>query len=243
MPLPLSLRRSALTAPSGALGVYLLLGALVVFMSVGALLPAQLALLPGDDIRESLLQEKDIGKEDLLAFISSREAASIWVATGNVLGDKAMGELKMAQKAGVTSDEGKIYLQAALQDQKKALARAPASPYDWVRLSYLLWISNGPSKEVVSALSRSFKADPYESTLLWVRLEMAVNLWDLLDPETKAFMPSYIQAFWSTHPQKLAYFALEKHAIGLIENALSSKPDALRQFNATLDDIAKKKDE
>lgn len=105
----------------------------------------------------------------------------------------AQVQLLRAQRIGVTSLRAQQLATQAVRDLRVALAAAPADTHAWMRLAvahYLLQ-EQAPAARALAMSLRTAKSD---AALLAMQFDLAVIVWDELDPAARALVAERLNA-------------------------------------------------
>lgn len=207
-------------------GLLLLSGTLLGLAAIT--LPARLALLPGDGVREAVFAGHASGRQELENLTYTRQQALAWRITGETLSDLALADFERARRGPPDPQ----FLRKAQDEQEQALQRAPADPYGWTRLVALRLMRDGPSAQAAEAWRLSFSVASYEPRLSLARVTLAMGLDDHLNAEDRARLPSLIRESWKQNSKATAQAAKVYHFTALAEEALREDRDAYRQLQA-----------
>lgn len=201
--------------------IYACVGVALMLLA-GAVVPlvARLILLPADSVREALLEARPVAEADLAQFRSTRFRVLPFFKNNEILNDLALVAMTRAEQAGVAKPEARPWLDEARRWQQAALIASPADTYGWARLAYIHLELSGPSRAAAAALEQSMATGPFEPQLMLTRLKTAFLLYDFLDAETKAQLPSVLRASWHFAPELVAKAAREGHFQSALRDAI-----------------------
>lgn len=126
--------------------------------------PVRLIHLRGDGVREALVGRKVVTGDQLNLFEQTRTTTLGWHETAGAWTDLAMGAMSR-----------KDYLKVR-EREERALALAPANPYGWAALAYVLLQTEGPTTRAKEALRLSVLTGPQERKLASSRRNIAKRL-------------------------------------------------------------------
>lgn len=215
-------KRSAKTLPF-ALTCYGLILIAITFQTLGA----HCVLLSNNNVRQRILNGKDITSEDMASYETAQKRALHWLPGTEIMDELAATSLIKARQFPT---EANNTLKEALVWQRSSLALAPANTYGWTRLAYLHLITEGPSPIAAAALALSLETGPYEPSIMLTRVTMAIAMLDIIDDDTRARLPPMIRAAWEHEPGQLTETARREKFISLVDDALQNDPAALAQF-------------
>lgn len=202
-------------------------------------LGARLMMLPGDEVRQAFLEDKQsVANKELAAWARTRERALFFGRTSGIASDLSMITLEQAMRKGLNPATAKDDIENAIQWQEKALAKAPADSYGWSQLAYMRLITEGPTERAAWALTNAIDTNPFEPWLMVSRINMALRLYDKLGPDMKSSLPSMIRAAWSWDAYELSEAAIKNHYTALVEQALDGDEEKLEKFRDYLKEHA-----
>jgi len=193
-------------------------------------LAARLVLRAGDEIQLSILQGNSVSDEDLTTLAAGRRAISSWFHLNAAYNDLALSSL---ERSGRVTDkiQAANLLKEAVAWQYKALFVSPADPYGWYRLSYLYFVTEGPSQRAAGAWKQSLNAASYEPRLLVTRVQMAMSLGNVIDTETRSQLPRMVREAWDEDPDLLLRTARDGSFLSFVESSLADDAESLEQFH------------
>ncbi|MDD3288756.1 MAG: hypothetical protein PHX43_07125 [Alphaproteobacteria bacterium] len=194
--------------------------AVVILVMASPALVARIILLPGNSVREDLLNNQKVLDADIAKLISSREKVMPWFENSEILNDLALAYLAKANNDGLVGVAAANNVNLALKFQKKALEDSPADTFGWARMSYLLMLTKAPSQEAAHALALSMDAGPYEPRLLLSRISAAMLLFDFLDEDAKARLPTLLRESWRLNRRRTEDAARKGHFTEALDAAL-----------------------
>jgi len=169
-------------------GLSLLVG-LVLLVPAVPLLVSNLAMAPGDWVLKRIRYHQHVDAKAISLLGDTREQALTWWQQGSTWTDFG---LAMGLRANHTHKDRHALLQKARAATTQGLALAPANPYAWFRLARLRLELDGETPAAARSVSLALATGPYESTLLWPKLETGLRVWDELDANDHATLKSLI---------------------------------------------------
>jgi hypothetical protein len=215
-------------------------GAFVLFVG-GALLvlavqtlPARLVALPGEGLRDKVLDDASFSDSDFSTFVSARAHSVSLRPTAEYLEELAAATTARATEAGASQDEADRFFNQATADQTAALQLEPADSYGWSQMAFLDMQKPNTLPKAASELRLSIATAPYEPGLMPSRLDMMMSLHDYLTPAEQQQIPAVARAAFDVDPQSVASEAQSHNYANTIEDALANDGDALKKFQALL---------
>lgn len=197
---------------------------------------ARLLLVPGDEIRASLLEERAVAEADLERLEKSRLRVLGWFPASTGFNDLVLIALQRAGKA--QGERAKGFFAEAEGWQCKGLQAAPADPYGWFRLAYLyIMADGGPSARAAAAWQQSVAVAPFEPRLMVARVHMGMTHEAFLDADAKALIPRLIRGAVEQDIDTLARNAKAGNYISTIQEALANDPALLKWFQGKLSEL------
>jgi hypothetical protein len=172
-------RKSAsphLATKLAATALSLLLAGLLLCLSVPRLI-AELALLPGNPVLDTIKQGDPPSDKDLETLVASRERALAWTESGRIRADLAFAQQLLAQQEVGGGVRYRQLVAQATQSLRAGLAEAPADAYGWTMLAHAAIAADEPSSRIVPLLQMAIRTAPVEPDLVFARLELCFILW------------------------------------------------------------------
>ncbi len=213
--------------------------ALMLFLFSLSSVSARFLMLSGDPVRLALLEGETLDAASLDRLESSRLRVVRWFSPASVAGDLAVLSLQRAQ--GAATEEKKEAFLGAEKWQRTGLSNAPADPYGWFRLAFLLYRTEGSSVQAAKAWAQSLDAAPYEPRLSFARLQMAMQLDPFLDNNARRHVPVLIRSLVKDDPEALAIAALARAYVSVVEEALVNEDVDLKAFREQVSKLLIKK--
>lgn len=184
-------------------------------------------------------QPAELQPEQLASIAASRRRALDWIDDGDVYGDMALALLldlaKRQEAAGQAApSQGEASeLRAILE---KSLARAPTNPHGWTQLAYASALSQASTDRVISLLTMSLYTGPYEPRLVFPRLRLLLDAWDVLTSDQRDLVFRQARFAWDVSRVRLVELAtpMEKAKVNVIRVALAQDPSNLASFERRL---------
>lgn len=199
---------------------------------------ASLVSAGGEPVIRKIQKQEPVTVEELADVISAQEHGLFWVSDAGMEAPLGLAHLLTAEKLPRDDPQVGIHLQAALQDLRASLGRAPANPYPWTLLAYAEFLRSGAwTPEAVVALRMSLLTGPYEPRLLWSRLRLSLLAWDNLGESDQRLVEQQIRFAWDQDPKDLARLAVDLNRVNLVRAALEQVPDAPAAFEEALSQV------
>lgn len=141
--------------------------------------------------------------------------------------------LAAARRQGLASPEGSADLQAALQDQIMALARAPGDADGWGRVAYARYALRR-LPEAVQAWRLSYVMGPYDPPQMPQRTAAGIALWRYMDLPARDAMRLLLLQHRAWDASGLAEMIHRYGAEALVRQSLARDPEALRDIESRL---------
>lgn len=122
----------------------------------------------------------------------------------------------------------------SIRSAKAELARAPANPAAWTRLSLALYLKLGGSTEMADALRMSIVTGPYDRNLVFVRLELCFRAWRWCSPGNRKLIQQQIRFAVRQSPENLARITRTPALRGTVRSALVESAKDLSRFESAL---------
>lgn len=184
-------------------------------------------------------QPAELEPEQLERVAASRRRALDWIDDGAVYADMALALLldlaKRDEEAeGASPPQAEVAELVAILE--KSLARAPTNPHGWTQLAYASVLSKASSGRVISLLTMSLYTGPYEPRLVFPRLRLLLDAWDLLSSEQRDLVLRQARFAWDVSRVRLVELAtpMEKAKVNVIRVALAQDPANLASFERRL---------
>jgi hypothetical protein len=120
---------------------------------------------------------------------------------GNLVAMAGVVAAQEAQRNGLRSQQGRIWLQLASADLRRGLAMAPADGFAWLRLAGVEYLLNGPSELAVKAIVNASYMVKTDSNSIPLMLSLSASLWPRLPETVKTQVQASMQALWK-HPRR-----------------------------------------
>ncbi len=209
----------------GRILVSLGLGLVLLWLSVPQLMAA-FANLSGDSVLTQLQLGKQVTREDLQRFATSREDSLDWVDAGRTRSELGMGYLELARTVGYGTQMGSVYLTKSAEALTEGLTRSPADSYAWVRLAFMGLQLNVEGIDARHALIMSILTGPHERYLVPSRVQYALVLWDQLDTSQQRLVYDQIAYMDRISPKHLLELArLKNRNQSVVLDALAQNPE------------------
>jgi hypothetical protein len=140
----------------------------------------------------------------------------------------------MMQSHQLPFSQGIVLLSNVRQEQENALAKKPADPYGWARLSYLRRATQADAKGAFAALRMSNMVSPFEPRQLPDRAVMWRELRDVQSPDEQAYQSVLWQKAVGLQGKETWATAVARGLVGEVEKALQegSKSELLEAWKA-----------
>lgn len=157
---------------------------------------------------EAILYKINSGNEynikELQILLNNHQKAKNVINSGEVNNDIALAWYLTAKKEGITTEQGKEFLQQAETSQIESLKKSPANPYGWLRLAKIQLFLKKPDEETANSLYMSAITAPYDYNIINYRLKLAMVVWEGFDDDEKSYMKSQIKINWEAYPVQTA---------------------------------------
>ncbi len=203
---------------------------------------AALIMLPADHVVSWVKQGRaaDLRPEDLENLIESRQQASYWIEDGEVFANLAIAQLVAAGTDSTSEDDpqhvrGRLLAEASAALQR-GLAAAPVNPHAWAQLGYTKLLAGDDPVGAVPFLKMSIYTGPYEPRLVFPRVKLLLELWNLLSDAERDLVYPQIRFAWNVSRPKLVDLAMtmDKQRINVMRLALARTPKFLASFERRL---------
>jgi hypothetical protein len=220
-------RRRLVAAPIALAALVLL--AVAVPRTVGVILSAR-----SEPVLRKLQDQQPVQIYELKTLADAQETGQFWLADGRLRTDLGLAYLLLAEKLPRGDPNAGAYLQQAIEALEAGLARAPANPYAWARLTYAEALAKGWSRLAVSSLRLALITAPHEPRLLWSRLRMVFLAWPDMSTEDREIVLQQVRFAWQVDRSELTQLAVELKQVNLVRAALLQAPEDAKAFEELL---------
>lgn len=155
---------------------------------------AAFSLLMVEPVRERLERGDDVALDDLLRLHDTQDSVlSVSDGPGQLYVARSRTEFAIARAYPAGSPENASWREAAERSTERALLIAPADPYAWARLSYLRLLNGGDERAAKDALVLSLLTGLHETPLVFLRIRVAIRVWDRLSSDERAMVNDQIR--------------------------------------------------
>jgi hypothetical protein len=195
---------------------------------------AGLRLVPATPVVESLRRGERVTEPYLAATTEAQAGSLAWAADAQAWADLGLVQWELALRAGLGSEAGQARLATAALATDRALALAPSLGLVWARRAQIELVRNGLTPAFEDSLALSLATAPFDPTVLWPRLELALIAWPVLSEATRMRVAPQIAAAAIQDPGRLAELALRRFALGPVRAALRAAPSQREAFEQAL---------
>lgn len=176
-----------------AAALALLVGGTVLVLAIPRTFAA-FSLLMVEPIRDRLETDDDVALDDLFKLHEAQDSVLAFSkGPGGLYVARSRTELAIARTYPAASDENARWREAAERSTERALLVAPADPYAWARLGYLRLLNGGGGRAAKDALVMSLLTGLHETPLVFLRIRVAIRVWDRLSPNERAIVNDQIR--------------------------------------------------
>jgi tetratricopeptide (TPR) repeat protein len=150
-----------------------------------------------------------------------------------VRGEFAYLKFEQALAAGVRDEPGRKFLDAAIAQQRDALADGPADGYGWFRLAQAVLLREGVRSKAIDYLDFSLAIYPASSGMLMDRLDLSLMMWPSLPEPTRTKVAGQIRqaaagTYWRR--RELVELIRRRFALAPVRAALADDPALAASF-------------
>ncbi len=201
----------------------IVVGLLILYLLVPRMM-ANILMIPGHHIQESLQSRGDVSSEGYITLIASRMDALAWVDSGKIWGELGIAQSWYAHKTGFHRPSGRDALTNSITSLRQSLMLAPANTFAWTGLAYSYLARTGYSiQDITECLKISIMTAPYQPKLVFERLKLCLGIYSMFDEDGRDLIKSQIVVAAKINPGKLArIIGAGNYAEPEIENVLGS---------------------
>jgi len=167
-------------------------------------------------------------------IIESRVLALRWTASwGDGWLDMGFAEAKLAALPAADDAAKLEHWLASRAALLQGLARAPARPFAWARLS-AIDLALGEPALAATALWLSVVTGPVERELILPRCRLALRLWDVIDERQKASISSQFGLALQHFPRHLVALLVGSGTASIVRHELADAPALLKRLDHLL---------
>lgn len=145
------------------------------------------------------------------------------------------GHLLMVEKLSLANPAARQHLEQAIDALRASVSAAPAAPLAWTLLAYGLFLRDGEwTVDSLAALQVSIETGPFDPSLIWSRLRLALFAWDNLPPDARDLVKQQIRFAWTLGAEPLAALVGDLNRADLVRGVLQTSPDDLAAFEKLL---------
>lgn len=166
--------------------------------------------------------------------VESRTLALEWTADwADGWLDLAFARAKLAALPETGGREKRELWRASRAAILLGLAKAPARPFAWARLSALDLALDEPRLAAL-ALWLSVVTGPVELELILPRSRLALSLWEVIDERRRPTISSQFRLALQHRPQRFAKLLASSGKVDIVRHELSDAPALLNQLDGLL---------
>jgi hypothetical protein len=145
---------------------------------------------------------------------------------GTRMGDAALISYDAAVKAGLSTINGREWINRAVSDSRRALARSPGNAFGWTRLSLAAFNRDGPAIGAASALNMSIMTSRNNARLAPTQLALSEALWSVLGPDGQFAVMQLVRNQWAAQSKRdgLKQLASSETGRAILREAFASDP-------------------
>jgi hypothetical protein len=145
------------------------------------------------------------------------------------------GHLLMVEKLSLSNPAARAHLEQAIAALRGSVAAAPAAPLAWTLLAYAQFLRDSEwTVDSLAALQVAIETGPFDPSLLWSRLRLALFAWDDLPPDARDLVKQQIRFAWTLGAEPLAAMVSDLNRADLVRAVLQASPDDLAAFEKLL---------
>ncbi len=147
-----------------------------------------------------------------------READRWWPQPVNAY-SRGISEIRVAAQ-DATSKANRALMDSGIRDLRQSLIEDPANAAAWAWLAYGLIIEQGGSPATIDALSMSIALARFDPTLLAMRCEIGLTIYQSLDARRKDLLNDQIRLLGRRSIGRLVVVARVTHSLDVVIRAL-----------------------
>jgi hypothetical protein len=135
---------------------------------------------------------------------------------GGLSGLAGLIAVNRAQEAGFDTPDGRMWLNRAVSDLRRGVAKSPGDGMAWLRLAGAEYLLDGPSQRAGAAMRMAATLVKSNASNVRLQLQLGAGLWTQLTPEQQDMMRGQIKMYWSALPKRQTLQALVVFDAGLV---------------------------
>lgn len=191
---------------------------------------AGLGVVPAMPVLEGLRKGERVTDAYLRVAVEAGQQALAWSPDAQTWADLGLVRWEQARRDGLVTDTAIANLEASAVAVDRSLAMAPSMGLVWARRAQIELARNGLSPAFEQSLVLSLETAPFDPTVLWPRLDLALLAWPILTDETRTLVVPQIVAAADLDPLRLAGLAHRRYALAPIREALERDSTRLAGF-------------
>lgn len=205
---------------------------------------AAVVALPKDHLIAHVLNGDALSPHGLNQLLASRQRALAWERSETRLSELALATFLQAEELSNAGDAdgSRADVEQTIALSREGLVLAPARPFSWARLAYAEFVRDPTSPETAAALEMSLMTAPYEPLLTFVRLELGLRAWDILNDRQRQLLHQQIAVAWRQSADTLVNVAVLTDRTELVRDALPATADGRLRFETLLRDATQPDD-
>lgn len=148
-----------------------------------------------------------------------------------------------AVRVGLSTADGRIWLNRAIADLRRGLTMAPADGLAWLRLAGAEYLMNGPSQSALSALKLMSFTRRNNADGAPLFLSMAAELWPRLEPDIQSTAKTMIMHHWNFRRGKLDRLALSQSGRQLLKTVIGDTSELNAWIQTRIDAQKRRREE
>lgn len=189
---------------------------------------------PGNAVLWHIQRGSKVNSKAIERLAESRGAALKWSENGRYRAELALAQLLLARMDSRDEAETSELMNQAANTLEKGLARMPVDPHAWTRLGYARSLLDASPRDIASPLMMSIMVGPHDPKLVFIRLRLALGVWERLTDPERDVVYRQIRYAWKRSKRRLLELAEETMNFKEIRVALLRDPNELLRFERGL---------
>jgi hypothetical protein len=179
--------------------------------------------------------QQPVSIDEVETLIASQRRGLRFTADPRLSLELGRGHLLMVEKLSLANPAARQHLEQAIAALRDSVSAAPAAPLAWTLLAYAQFLRDGDwTADSLAALQVAIETGPFDPSLIWSRLRLALFAWDDLTPDTRDLVKQQIRFAWTLGAEPLAAMVSDLNRADLVRGVLQTSPDDLAAFEQLL---------
>lgn len=190
-----------------------------------------LVVSPFDETLRALGRGETVSDGDLRIAARSRETALKWYDNARWEADLGALNYTLARRLPLGSAERAELVAAAIERDRRAVARTPSAAIPWLRLAQAQVERDGLAADVAPYLRMSYRTAPYDPRMVMPRLQLAMTVWNDLPDDLRETANAQIRLAMDWFPRELVQVTRSRRRLAEVRSALGAGTEARARFN------------